>query len=328
MKRTFDIVTIGSATRDVFLRSRAIRVMRDENFSTGEAECFALGSKIDVDELVFETGGGGSNTAVGFARQGFRVGFVGKIGATDARGREIVRALKSERVSTSLIAHDRRQGTGYSVLLLTERGERTALVFRGASSDFASKDFRWGRMSAGWWYISSLGGQLKALQHIWRQAKRANIRIAWNPGAKELALGMDVLRPLIAQTDIFFVNEEEAGTLMRLTHHQDLEAFEALRRLVKGIAVVTQGTEGSLAGTSYQAWHCGTRRVRVVDTTGAGDAFASGFVGTFMRNGSIPKALRFGTDNSESVIRSIGAKHGLLKRPTTTAAPMIREIVE
>ena len=49
----FDIVTIGAATRDVILRSRAIKIVQDDRFSTGEGECFTLGSKIEVDEISF-----------------------------------------------------------------------------------------------------------------------------------------------------------------------------------------------------------------------------------------------------------------------------------
>ncbi len=312
--KPFDVITVGAATRDVFLRSRAIKVIRDETFSTGEAECFALGSKIEIDELTFETGGGGTNTAVGFARQGWRTGFVGKIGASDARGKEILRALDDDRVDTSLVIHDRRKQSGYSVLLLTPRGERTALVYRGASADFQTRDFPWTKLRARWMYVSSLGGDLTVLRRLWQHARRHNIKIAWNPGAGELALGLVKLLPLIQTVDILSLNQEEAARLMNLTHDQDEEAFHRLRALVRGVTLVTQGTEGSLGGTTTMAWHCGTHQIRVVDTTGAGDAFGCGFVGSYIRHADIPRALRFGNENSESVIGYVGAKQGLLKR--------------
>lgn len=145
----YDVITVGAATRDVFLRSRGIQVIRDEAFSTGEGECFALRSKIDVDEIVFETGGGATNAAVTFARQGFRTAFVGKIGDRDARGREILAALRQEKVATTLVSTDHQKSTAYSVLLLTARGERTALVYRGASADFYPRDFAWTKIRAG-----------------------------------------------------------------------------------------------------------------------------------------------------------------------------------
>ncbi len=310
----YDIITVGSATRDVFLRSRAIKIIRDENFSTGEAECFALGSKIDVDEIVFETGGGGSNTAVGFARQGFRTGFIGKIGAADARGQEILHSLHHERVDVSLIQRDRKKQTGYSVLLLTPRGERTVLVYRGASADFQTADIPSRTVSTRWLYVSSLAGELSILRRLWSWARQAGMKIAWNPGAGELALGLPRLRPLLNESDVVLLNQEEAARLMRLTHDQESEAFHRLRPMIKGVTVVTEGTEGSLAGTADQAWHCGTHPIRVVDTTGAGDAFGCGFVGSYMRSQDIPQAMQFATANSEAVIQVVGAKPGLLRR--------------
>lgn len=315
MKR-YDIVTIGSATRDVFLRSRGIKIIRDDNFSTGEAECFALGSKIEIDELVFETGGGGSNTAVGFARQGFRTGFIGKIGASDARGREILQALHREKVDIHLIRQDQRQQTGYSVLLLTPRGERTVLVYRGASADFTSSDLPRRTAAAKWLYVSSLGGELTMLRQVWLWARATSMHIAWNPGAGELALGFARLRPFLAQADIVLLNQEEAAGLMNQTRDQEAETFHRLRSMLPGVTVVTEGVEGSLAGTPNAAWQCGTHQVKVIDTTGAGDAFGCGFVGSFIRHGNIPRAMQFATENSESVIAVVGAKPGLLRRPS------------
>ena len=310
----FNIITIGAATRDVYLKSRAIKIIRDHSFSTGEGECFALGSKIEIDELIFETGGGATNTAVGFARQGLRTAFIGKIGATDARGQEILRALKADKVSTDLVIRDKTRSTAYSVILLTARGERTVLVYRGASADFKIKDFKWSTIKGQWLYVTSLGGQLGILKIIWRHAAINGLKIAWNPGQGELDRGYQALLPFIRQTDVMLLNQEEAAQLFNLTHEQDEVAFDQLRQVVKGIMVVTKGTDGAMAGNANVSWHSSTHHVDVVDTTGCGDAFGCGFVGTIIRTkGNIPAALKFATANSESVIRHIGAKNGLLK---------------
>jgi len=308
-QKIFDVVSIGAATRDVFLRSKAIRVVRDDNFSTGEAECFALGAKLEVDEIVFETGGGGTNSAVSFARQGLRSSFFGRIGK-DARGQEIVQALKREGVDTSQVIIDLKRPTGYSVLLLTPRGERTVLVYRGASADFLPSEVD-RRFLTKWLYISSLGGNKRVLEMIWKRAHERNIQIAWNPGAKELALGINALAPLMKQAAVFTVNQEEAATLLKFTRHQDQAVFHKLRTYVGGITLLTQGTDGCFAAQGQDVWHSGTHPVKVVDTTGAGDAFGSGFVGSYIRHHDIPRALQEATENSESVIQHDGAKTGL-----------------
>jgi ribokinase len=315
----FDVITIGAATRDVFLRSKAIKIIRDASFSTGEGECFALGSKIDIDEIVFETGGGATNAAVSFARQGFHTAFAGKIGATDARGGVILDALRKERVNVSIVTRDTKKATAYSVLLLTNRGERTVLIYRGASADFTPKDFHWSKMKTKWLYVSSLAGKLPILRSIWQHAERVGAKIAWDPGAGELALGREKLMPFLKQTAILHINQEEAARLMGLGYEQDEVSFDHIRKMVGGVTIVTGGTEGALAGTATASWRSDTHPIQVVDTTGAGDAFTSGFTASYIRTkGDIPRSLQFATANAESVVRYIGAKAGLLRTHKVT----------
>lgn len=319
MKKRFDIITIGAATRDVFLRCKAIKVIRDDSFVTGEAECFALGSKLDIDEIIFETGGGATNAAVGFARQGLRVAFAGKIGAADARGQEILTALKHEHVDTTLTARDRKEMTGYSVLLLTPRGERTVLVYRGASADFKSKDFHWSKMHSTWIYVSTLGGKLEILRTIWKHAAAIGAKIAWDPGAGELQHGLQKLRPLLSQAAIVHLNQEEAARMMGYGYTQDTMSFDHLRKIVGGVTLVTGGSEGAYGGTKDASWHSGAHPIQITDTTGAGDAFTSGFTASYIRTrGDIPKSLQFATANAESVIQHHGAKVGLLRNRTVS----------
>ena len=320
--KKFDVITIGAATRDVFLRSKAIKVVKDDAFVTGEGECFALGSKIDVDEIVFETGGGATNAAVSFARQGLKTAFAGKIGATDARGQEILDALKAEKINTSLVIKDKDKMTAYSVLLLTARGERTALVYRGASADFRVQDFHWRKMKSKWIYVSSLGGEMSVLRSIWKHAKEHQIKIAWDPGAGELAYGWKKLAPLLKSVDVLHVNQEEAAKLMGMDYEQDEHCFDTLRKMVGGLTIVTGGTVGAFAGTATESWQSGTNHIKVISTTGAGDAFTSGFMAAYIRTGDVPYSLQFGTANAESVIRHISAKEGLL-RTHTLSQPVV-----
>lgn len=322
--KKYDVITVGAATRDVFLRSKQMKIVQDASFSTGEAECFALGSKIEVDDIVFETGGGATNTAVGFARQRLTTAFIGRIGHRDARGREILQALRDEGVATELVATDRRLMTGYSAILLTHRGERTVLVYRGASGDFRSADIAWPKVRAKWLYVSSMAGSLPVLKKLWSHAAEHKIKIAWNPGGGELRLGWKVLAPLLSQSAVFMVNQEEAAMLAGVARDQVDQAFAKLRTVVGGITVITMGTDGSLAGDATTAWRAGTNPVRVVDTTGAGDAFGCGFVGQYIRRPhDLPGAMKFASANSESVVQAIGAKSGLIKTMKYKAVPVI-----
>lgn len=310
----YDIITIGSATRDVFMRSKQIRIIEDTTFSTGEASCLALGSKIDIDEVVFETGGGATNTAVGFQRLGMRTAFIGRIGYDDGRGREVLRELAREGVATSLVVRDRHDMTAYSVLLLTSRGERTVLIYRGASAKFSVGELPWRSIRCKWLYVTALAGNYPLLTRLFSYARTHDIKVAWNPGAAELALGYAKLLPLLRQASMVSMNREEASRLLKIDYAHEGEAFDKLCAELSGIVVITEGTKGARACYQGVKYRSGIHRIKVVDTTGAGDAFGCGFIGTYMKtNGDIVRSLQFATANAESVLQKIGAKAGLLK---------------
>ena len=140
----FDVITIGTATRDVFLTSSLFKVLKDKahlkkiGFKTGEAECFAMGSKLEIERPAVTVGGGAANAAVTFARQNFRTAAIMKVGDDDL-GEGIVNDLKKEKITT-FVAKDKENGTAYSTILLTPGGERTILVYRGASGNFKKRE--------------------------------------------------------------------------------------------------------------------------------------------------------------------------------------------
>jgi ribokinase len=309
--RRYDIVTIGAATRDVFLPigKEWIRTSR-----SGRELVFPLGQKIDVGDLIFETGGGATNTAVGFTRLGFRTAFVGRIGSHDTRGRAIVDTLKQEGVDTSLVIRDPRRMTAYSLIMLTPKGERTIFVQRGASAEFKVSELPFTRMTSSWWYISSLSGNIAVLRALIGQARHRGIRIAFNPGARELALGWRTLMPLLRHVDITFINDEEARMLAGARGKNDERAFQALCWNLPGMVVVTRGSRGASVCDEEHQYISQTHRIALVNTTGAGDAFGCGFLAGYIKyKGNIARSLQMATANSESIIQHIGAKAGLLR---------------
>ncbi|MEK7144014.1 MAG: hypothetical protein AAB820_01645, partial [Patescibacteria group bacterium] len=96
----YDVITIGTATRDVFLTSPLFKIVRDPRhlqkmgFPTGEAQCFALGGKIEISAPVLTTGGGATNAAVSFGRQGLKTATLVKVG-DDESANSIINELKS-----------------------------------------------------------------------------------------------------------------------------------------------------------------------------------------------------------------------------------------
>ena len=124
-----DVITIGAAVRDVILQSSHYKIVYGKQFSSGRAEAFSLGEKVEVEKLHLDIGGGGINSATTFVRQGFRVSYFGKFG-TDEPGKEIRKHLNKENIGTSFVIQDDAIQTGYSTILSVPSGERTVLVYR------------------------------------------------------------------------------------------------------------------------------------------------------------------------------------------------------
>lgn len=318
----YDVITIGSATQDVYLMSRKFRIIRDKRFLTGHAECFAFGTKVELDDILFEVGGGGTNTAVTFSRQGFRTAFCGKVGR-DPAGDEVVRVLLESRVDPSLMSRDPKARTAYSAIFLTGSGERTILVYRGASHTLRSSDIPWPKLKAKWLYISSLAGNLTLLRKLVAFARQHRMKVALNPGAKELEAGRTKLVPLLRSVDVLLLNRNEASQLTGVPYADERRIVRQLDAIVSGIAVVTEGEKGSWVADGRHTYRIGIHPVKAVDTTGAGDAYGSGFVaGLMKRPGNVQYALRLATWNAASAVREVGAKHGLLGRRLSKRQPL------
>lgn len=327
-----DVITIGSTTRDAFYRAK-FPVIKWPKTPSGKAYALPLGEKLEVDDIYFTIGGNAANASVTFARQGFKVAAVGKVGC-DASGEEVKNRLLREGVRTELIACSPEKRTAFSVLLLQD-GERTILGYHGASDTFALRDLpalslsngRSSEMCAKWWYGSLAGESDKMLPPLLRFARRNAIAVAFNPSGHHLRhRRMDVLRSL---KDISFLvmNEEEAAKLTGVPWRKEKEVFRKLDGLMPGILAVTGGRGGATVSDGSYVYKAGIfREKKLVDRSGAGDAFGSGFVAGLLRRGislgniaevkpaDICYAIRLATANATSVVEKVGATEGALTR--------------
>lgn len=315
------IITIGAAVQDVFLsHSPEFKPVTDKSAD----EVFMkldLGAKADVNNINFSTGGGATNAAVTFARQGIDVDFMGTI-ADDPAGRAVLDDLDREGVGTSLISYSDRYNTGYSVLLLAPSGERTILTYRGASTHYDNKNFDISKGDASWLYLSSMAGNMDILDKIFTSAKRQGIKVFFNPGKGELKQ-IDKFKALLEDVDVLSVNREEA---MQIINGKSLE--ELIRRLagLVSVVIVSDGPNGVIATDGKVIIRAGMYEdVKVVDRTGAGDAFGSGFLSQYVLGKSLKDSIVFASANSTSVVTKIGAKAGILHKGTTLHAMPLSE---
>lgn len=305
------VLTIGSASRDVFLFSKLFKIMPMPGNPSVLAECVTLGSKIDIDALTIATGGGATNAAATFARLGFPTSIISRIG-DDANGKEILADLAGRGIHTSHVSIAKKESTSYSTLLTADGGERTALVFRGASANFSEKDVKLSKISSNIVYLTSLGGNVALALVIAKACEKKKIFLAWNPGAQELKSGRG-LDPIRKIASVLIVNLQEAQMLTGKPSNDPKIQCELLA-LPGSIIVVTDGQNGAHAHKDTFTWHCRTSGVTSISRTGAGDAFGSAFTAAIASGMTIENALRLGTMNAEGVVQHVGAKTGILTK--------------
>ncbi len=299
------IISIGSALIDIFLHTHKFRV---KEVDSDVMLCHTYGGKLEIDSFNVFTGGGGGNTAVGFSRLGFQTSVVCETGR-DSFSELVKSDLKKNGVATNLIIEEKKEQTGGSVILICPEGERSVLVHRGAAGMLDPFDISAYWLSqAQWVHLTSIGGNQDTLEKIFQYVGRNNYaNLSWNPGKKELALLSN--RQLSVKTiscEVFFVNTEEWSMIANVQG----EVLQSFRYVV-----VTAGKRGGdVYYNNEHVLHFPALGGLPIDATGAGDAFATGFVAGILWEKSIKESAEIGAKNAASVIKYYGAKTGLLTK--------------
>ncbi len=321
----YDIISMGSATRDVFLGADDLKSLKSDEFPTGEAMCFGLGSKIEIKKIVTTTGGGGTNAATTFARQGLKTACIGVVGE-DPNGHAVVDELNHEGIDTQYFSFHTEDQTAYSTILVHPSGERTILSYKGEGQHFDVSKVPFDKLQTKWLFLDSLGGHYDLLEKAVQWAAANNIKLATNPGSKELAHGLEKWKPLLKNFSIVSMNQEEAAGLTGIDYKNEAKIFKCMDELIEGIFVMTKGPEGVVVSDGHYMYRAGVPDSPIVERTGAGDAFVSGFIAEYVRSGDISKAIQFATANSSSVVTQYGAKAGILKNGDQGPWPLVEVI--
>ncbi|MCD6350589.1 MAG: carbohydrate kinase family protein [Armatimonadetes bacterium] len=314
----YDLITVGSATEDVFVFVEQARLVRLED-KDAETAYLALphGSKIPVDHLHVMTGGGATNVAVAAATMGLKTAALCMVGK-DESGRRVVAELTERGVDTALVHYSDTFRTGYSVLLSDYTGERTILVHRGATNHLAlTEGDRELLAQTQWLYVGSLRGPAAHLFfELAAFVAEVGVKFAVNPGSAQLALGIDGLKPVLEQTDVLFINKTEAyeltGVEPERSRADEQRMLEMLHEAGCKTVVITAGSEGADAYDGESFYSMPAYKVKVASTVGAGDSFAAGCLAALHRGLSLPEAIQIGAANAAGVVSKIGAKEGLL----------------
>ncbi len=266
------------------------------------------GTSQPLEGVTLGPGGNGINTATALARLGVAVRVAAAVG-DDRLGEMLRERVRKEGVEDTNLASLPRTQTSVSIVLIQHDGERRFLHFRGANSLFSTKHLNWELAEAARLFHYASAFALPAfdgppLAEALAQAKRLGCLTSLNVCWDTLDRWLPVLRPALAHTDYVFPNLAEGA---RLTGESEPEGIaRALRSLGVKTVVVKLGARGCYVEAPEGAFLSPGFPVEVVDTTGAGDCFAAGFLAALCRGEDLRRAARLANAAGALCTRGLG----------------------
>lgn len=308
---SFDALCIGSAKIDIFLSilegNPYVLLNKD-----AKKLCVSYGQKIPVDECSLQLGGNACNVSIGLAKLKIKTAIMAELGK-DEFSQKIINGLQSENVNTDFLLQNPNNPSSFSVILSFQK-ERT--IF--SKHIEREHNFSFDGISTKWIYLTSLGQKWEKVYQLAETfAKSKGAKLAFNPGTLQLHEGYQKIKNILALSDILFVNKEEAVQILNIKNEiSNIHSLlSGLQKLGPKIAVITDGENGSFAVNEKGEFF--TQEVvptLIVEKTGAGDAYASGFLAAMLSNLPIQTAMRWGTLNASATMTILGAQNGLLSR--------------
>lgn len=327
----FDVITIGSATKDAFIETEGANIVSvAQKNKKSEFMSYPYGSKIEIDSFNIALGGGALNTACNFSNLGMKTATLVKIGE-DSTGKDILKMLNEKGVNTDSVIVSKDETTGFSVILLSFQGDRTVLAHRGPNATIKENEINFDAIkNSRWLYIAPLNGEsTNVLDAIAEFAEENDVNMAINVGTSSIKRGKQYLEKILKTAEVVVMNSEEAEMLTEIEirpdtkeekfsqcpiHPDIVKNLQTLKSTNAKIIVITDGGNGAYAYDGEYLYKCPQFPAKVVSTLGAGDAFASTFVTVLDKSGwNIEKSLICASINAASVVEQFNAQDGQLK---------------
>jgi fructokinase len=309
------ILGIGNAIVDVFVKV-------DDNFLAKNKlvkgsmkliekdEFEILKSTINIEKI--EAGGSVANTMAGISYLDGNSSFIGKINS-DEFGKIYKRSLEKIKVNFSYSEKTENLSTGASIIFITPDSERTMCTYLGISSQLSKDDINEDHIKnheliflEG--YLWDKGISEKMFKHVIDLAKKNNIKIAMSLSDIFCVSRHreDFFKLFINDLDILIGNENEINELIQKKNL--LDSINELKKVNK-LTIITRSESGSIAILNNEITNCECVKVgKVIDLTGAGDLFASGFLKEYLDRSNIKKCLQTGSELAAKIIQKIGAR--------------------
>lgn len=290
------ITCLGTATLDIILRCKEIKP----------------GSKIEVLETFFSLGGGALNAATTFKKLNLPYKTYFRLGK-DLISKIILQKIKKEKINSKIFFH--RGNSQFSIVVLIPNQERTIFVYRGISDHFSLRELLEVKPSD-FYYLTTVNTEPEIFYNFLLKIRRKAKLISLNPSKKflENKKGIKCLK----LADVLILNKEEAEIFLNKKAKPSEIGKGIFKELKIKVLVLTLGKEGSLTFFTDKIFSAGIfKPKKIVDPTGAGDAFASAFFANLVLNKdlneeTIKKAIIWGSANASANLEKLGAQIGLL----------------
>lgn len=304
----FDLISIGDSVIDTFIP------LNEAILTTVKGEVvlgLKYGCKIPVGDSVSLVAGNVANNAVGASRLKMKTAGYLHIGNDDA-GQKIKKKLKDEGVDIRYVVLNENLPSNQHIVL-DFKGERTILVHHQPwKYNLPDLD------RAKWVYYTSLSPafvQSNIVNQLINYLEMSSAKLLYNPGTFQIKAGIKKNPRLLSLTEVFIVNKEEARQILGFSESSDI----AIKALLKSIcdlgpkmAIITDGKQGSYGFDGEKFYQMGIFPAKLVEMTGAGDAYATGVLAGLFHGNSLSEAMRWGAANGASVVEQIGPEAGLL----------------
>ena len=309
------ILGIGNAIVDVFVKVDD-NFLSKNNLTKGsmklieKAEFETLKDTIKIEKI--EAGGSVANTIAGISYLGGNSSFIGKVNS-DEFGRVYKKSLEKIKVNFYYSEKSENLSTGASIIFITPDSERTMCTYLGISSQLSKEDINEDKIKdheliflEG--YLWDKGKSEEMFKHVINIAKKNNTKIAMSLSDTFCVTRHrnDFFKLLVNDLNILIGNENEINELVQKDNL--LASINELKKINK-IVVITRGENGSLVILNNEITKCESIKVKkVLDLTGAGDLFASGFLKEYLDESNINKCLQTGSELAAKIIEKIGAR--------------------
>ena len=309
------ILGIGNAIVDVFVKVddsflQKNKLIKGSMKLIEKSEFENLKNTIKIEKI--EAGGSVANTMAGIAYLKGDPSFIGKINS-DEFGKIYKKSLEKINVNFSYSEKNENLPTGASIIFITPDSERTMCTYLGISSQLSKNDINDDDIKD--YEIIFLEGYLwdkgiseEMFKHIINLAKKNNIKIAMSLSDIFCVTRhrKDFFNLLINDLNILIGNENEINELVQKKNL--LECINELKKINK-LIIITRSANGSVAILNNEIVNCDSFKVeKILDLTGAGDLFASGFLKEYLDQSNIKKCLQSGSELAAKVIQKIGAR--------------------